>query len=44
MLKKIKDWIKRHIDYRIVGEYYDYDKKTGRYVRKFKRKYYIKIK
>lgn len=43
MFEKIKKLIKRYVDYRIVGEYLDYDEKTGRYVRKFKRKYYVKL-
>lgn len=41
MIKLIKKWLKRHIDYRIVGEYYDSDGK-GRYVKKYIRKYYFK--
>ena len=32
MLQRIKNWFKRHIDYKIVGEYYDSDGK-GRYVK-----------
>lgn len=39
MLKKIKSWFKRHIDYHIVGEYYDTDG-DGKYYKKYIRKYY----
>lgn len=41
MLKKIKKWFKRHIDYRIVGEYYDTNG-DGHYYKKYIRKYYWK--
>lgn len=41
--EKIKVWFKKHIDYKITGEYYDVDKK-GRYVKKYHKKYYVKIK
>lgn len=41
MLKVIKRWMKNHIDYRIVGEYYDHDGK-GHYTKKYIKKYYIK--
>ena len=41
MFKKIKAWLKRHIDYQIVGEYYDKDKK-GHYHKKYTKKYYFK--
>ena len=43
MWKKIKQWFRNHIDYRIVGEYLDNDG-NGRYTRKFIRKYYFKFK
>lgn len=41
MLKKIKSWFKRHIDYRIVGEYYNTNG-DGHYYKKYTRKYYWK--
>ena len=41
MLEKIKYWFKCHIDYRIVGSYYEYDGK-GRYVKKYRRRYFFK--
>ena len=41
MLQRIKNWFKRHIDYKIVGEYYDSDGK-GRYIKKYNKKYYFK--
>ena len=41
MIRKIKNWFKRHIDYKIVGEYYDSDGK-GRYIKKYNKKYYFK--
>lgn len=40
MWKKIKQWFQDHIDYRIVGEYYDHDG-TGRYTKKYIKKYYF---
>lgn len=40
---KIKAWCKLHIDYKITGEYYDYDSKTNTYTKKYNRKYYIKF-
>ena len=41
MIKRIKQWFKRHIDYRIVGEYYD--KVDGiHYTKKYNKKYYFK--
>lgn len=43
LIEKIKNFIKRHIDYHIVGEYYDSDG-HGRYTKKYRRKYYVKIK
>lgn len=39
MLKKIKNYFKRHIDYCIVGEYYDTNG-DGHYYKKYIRKYY----
>lgn len=41
MLEKFKKWLKCHVDYRIVGEYYDYDG-AGHYTKKYKKKYYFK--
>ena len=41
--QKIKDWCKKHIDYKITGEYYDYDSVTNTYIKKYNRKYYIKF-
>lgn len=41
MFKKIKAWLKQHIDYQIVGEYYDKDK-NGHYHKKYTKKYYFK--
>ena len=41
MFERIKNWIKRHIDYHIVGEYYDHDGK-GNYTKKYYKKYYFK--
>ena len=41
MLKKLRRWIKRHIDYRVVGEYLDSDGK-GHYQKKYIKKYYFK--
>lgn len=41
LFKKIKAWLKRHIDYQIVGEYYDKDRK-GHYHKKYTKKYYFK--
>lgn len=41
MIQKIKNWFKRHIDYRVVGEYYDYVG-DGHYVKKYNKKYYFK--
>ena len=43
MLKKIKQWFKNHIDYRIVGEYYD-TADGIHYVKKYNKKYYFKLK
>ena len=43
MFDLFKRWImqKLHIDYRIVGEYYDTDK-NGHSVKKYYKKYYFK--
>lgn len=41
MLRKLKEWLKRHIDYRIVGEYYSQGK-DGHYYKKYMKKYYFK--
>lgn len=43
LIEKIKNKLKKYIDYRITGEYYTLDDK-GRYVKKYHKKYYIKIK
>ena len=45
MLKHIKQWFKNHIDYHIIGEYYDCrtDNKGNKiYVKKYNKKYYFK--
>ena len=41
MWKEVKNWFKYHIDYRIVGEYYE-QIGEGRYPKKYIRKYYWK--
>lgn len=41
MFERIKKWFKQHVDYRIVGEYYDHDG-HGHYTKKYCKKYYIK--
>lgn len=41
LLVKIKQWLKKHIDYRIVGEYYDTNG-NGHYYKKYIKKYYFK--
>ncbi len=41
MFARIKKWLKRHIDYRIVDEYYDTNG-DGHYYKKYIRKYYFK--
>lgn len=41
MFKRIKNWFKRHIDYRIVGEYYDTTDGIH-YTKKYNKKYYFK--
>lgn len=41
MFKRIKNWFKRHIDYRIVGEYYTTDDGVH-YTKKYNKKYYFK--
>lgn len=38
---KIKQWRKKHIDYRIVDEYYDTNG-DGHYYKKYIKKYYFK--
>ena len=45
MIEKIKLWLKLHINYKIVGEYYDYyTDKNGvkHYTKKYNKKYYLK--
>ena len=45
MIDKIKSWLKLHIDYRIVGEYYDVfidEKGIKHYIKKYNKKYYFK--
>ena len=45
MIEKIKLWLKLHIDYKIIGEYYDcYTDKNGvkHYTKKYNKKYYLK--
>ena len=41
MIRLIKQWLKRHIDYRIVGEYYDAVDGVH-YKKKYIKKYYFK--
>lgn len=43
-MKKLKAWLKRHIDYRITGEYYDIQTINGvtHYIKKYNKKYYLK--
>lgn len=41
MVKAIKDFFKRHFDYRIVGEYYDNDGK-GHLTKKYMKKYFLR--
>ena len=41
MIKKIKVWLQKHIDYHIVGEYYDTND-DGHYYKKYQKKYYFK--
>lgn len=42
MIKKIKTWLKKYIDYWIVGEYYD-TKDGIHYVKKYQKKYFLKL-
>lgn len=39
--RAIKQWVKKHVDYRIVGEYYD-TKDRVHYTKKYNKKYYLK--
>lgn len=39
MIERIKRFFRRHIDYRITGEYLDYDG-HGHYKKRYKHKYY----
>lgn len=39
--QKLNDWCKRHIDYKIVGEYYDTTDGVH-YKKKYHKKYYFK--
>lgn len=38
----LKTWFKEHVDYRIVGEYYD-TKDGIHYVKKYQKKYFLKL-